>query len=107
MSADQSRVKRIGDAMERLQEVEARERSWEEPEPGRVPPLQCFVNARDALNRAFAYSGEYPGDVPYPFLTEALDWQRRGLEQLAQRQEEFERRRAQEAARRDRPVPGF
>lgn len=67
--------------------------TWEQPEPGRVPPRQCFMNARDALNRAFSYTGKYPGDAPYPFLTEALDWQRRGLEQLAQRQADYERSR--------------
>lgn len=49
----------------------------EHPGQSRVAPRLCIANARDALNRAYAY------DVaPWPLIAEAVDWQRRALEQM-------------------------
>ena len=49
--------------------------------PGRVPPRECIRAARDALNRAYGYSNSVD---TWPMMLEALDWLRRGLEQIAQ-----------------------
>jgi hypothetical protein len=48
--------------------------------PGRVPPRDCIRAARDALTRAYGVSDSR---MAWPFMLEALDWQRRGLEQIA------------------------
>lgn len=51
---------------------------WLDPrEYGRVSPRECIRAARDALNRAYGYS-----DPPWPLIAEAVDWQRRALEQM-------------------------
>jgi hypothetical protein len=49
--------------------------------PGRVPPRECIRAARDALNRAYGVSDSRQ---TWPFMLEALDWLRRGLEQIAE-----------------------
>ena len=51
--------------------------------PGRVPPRECIRAARDALSRAYGISDSRQ---TWPFMLEALDWLRRGLEQIAQDQ---------------------
>lgn len=38
---------------------------------------QSIRAARDALNRAYGQS-----DAPWPLIAEAVDWQRRALEQM-------------------------
>lgn len=45
--------------------------------PDRVPPRECIRNAQDALNRAYGY-----GVAPWSLIAEAVDWLRRGLEQM-------------------------
>lgn len=50
--------------------------------PGRVPPRECIRAARDALNKM--YSTEGPVEKLWMFMAEALDWQRRALEQIAE-----------------------
>lgn len=45
--------------------------------PNRVPPRECIRAARDALNRAYSYDR-----APWPLIAEAVDWQRRALEQM-------------------------
>lgn len=52
--------------------------------PDRLPPRECIANARDALNRAYSHPGISDGRHALPFITEAVDWQRRALEQMAQ-----------------------
>jgi hypothetical protein len=47
--------------------------------PDRVPPRECIRAARDALNRAYGYS-----EAPWPLIAEAVDWQRRALEQMVE-----------------------
>jgi hypothetical protein len=49
--------------------------------PGRVPPRECIRAARDALTRAYGVSDSR---MTWPFMLEALDWLRRGLEQIAE-----------------------
>lgn len=51
----------------------------EKTAPDRVRPRECIGNARDALNAAYGLTGA----APYPLLIEALEWLRRGLEQMA------------------------
>lgn len=51
-------------------------------ESGRVAPRECIANARDALNRAYSHPGITDGGHALPFIAEALDWQRRALEQM-------------------------
>ena len=50
---------------------------WNTAEKNRVPPRECIRASRDALNRAYSY-----GTPPWPLIMEALDWQRRALEQM-------------------------
>lgn len=52
---------------------------FDEQNPDRMTPRACVGAARDALDRAYAWHGQ----PPYPMLMEAIDWQRRALEQLA------------------------
>ncbi len=47
--------------------------------PDRVRPRECIGNARNALDRAYARTDR----AAVPLLIEALDWLRRGLEQMA------------------------
>lgn len=47
--------------------------------PGRVSPRECIRAARDALNKAYGCGGKREC---WPFIMEALDWQRRAVEQL-------------------------
>lgn len=54
----------------------------EKTAPDRLPPRECIANARDALNRAYGYEDR----VSMPLLLEAVDWLRRGLEQMAPEQ---------------------
>lgn len=49
--------------------------------PGRVPPRECIRAARDALTKAYGISDSR---LTWPFMLEALDWLRRGLEQVAE-----------------------
>jgi hypothetical protein len=51
---------------------------WNTAAQNRVPPRECIRASRDALNRAYGY-GDGP---PWPLIMEALDWQRRALEQM-------------------------
>jgi hypothetical protein len=48
--------------------------------PGRVTPRECIRAARDALNKAYGCGGSREC---WPFIMEAIDWQRRAVEQLA------------------------
>jgi hypothetical protein len=50
----------------------------EQTAPDRVPPRECIRAARDALNRAYGCS-----EAPWQLIAEALDWQRRAMEQMA------------------------
>lgn len=45
----------------------------------RIPPRECIAAARKALDQGYNYD-----TPPYPLLIEALDWLRRGLEQMAE-----------------------
>ena len=47
--------------------------------PGRESPRECIRAARDALNRAYGQS-----EAPWPLIAEAVDWQRRALEQMTE-----------------------
>lgn len=57
-------------------------RAFDASAPGRVPPRECIRAARDALNKM--YSTEGPVEKLWMFMAEALDWQRRALEQIAE-----------------------
>lgn len=57
-----------------------------QPNTERVPPRECIRAARDALNRAYGISAPTP--KLWMFMAEALDWQRRALEQIAEGIEE-------------------
>jgi hypothetical protein len=58
--------------------------NWNDPiGPDRVAPRECIANARDALNRAYSHPGISDGRHALTFITEALDWMRRGVEQMA------------------------
>src|SRR5690242_4423781 len=48
--------------------------------PDRVRPRECVRAARDALDRAYGIKER----AAVPLLIEALDWLRRGLEQMAE-----------------------
>lgn len=48
----------------------------------RIPPRECVGNARDALNKA--WGGDAKAAIP--LMLEALDWLRRGFEQMAEPQ---------------------
>lgn len=52
-------------------------------EPGRLTPRECIRNARDALNRAYSHPGITDASHALVFIAEAVDWQRRALEQMA------------------------
>jgi hypothetical protein len=56
---------------------------WTGSESGRVPPRECIRAARDALNKAYSHPGITDGRHAVPFIAEAVDWQRRALEQMA------------------------
>lgn len=58
---------------------------WPEPGPGRVPPRECLRAARDALSRMYSRSDD-PLPKLWMMMAEALDWQRRAFEQMAQGQ---------------------
>jgi hypothetical protein len=45
----------------------------------RVPPRECIRAARDALNRAYSQD-----KAPWSLIAEAVDWQRRALEQMVE-----------------------
>lgn len=45
--------------------------------PGRVSPQECVKTARDALSKAYGST-----EPPWQFISEALDWQRRAVEQM-------------------------
>lgn len=55
----------------------------EQTAPDRVPPRECIRAARDALNRAYSHPGITDGRHAFAFIAEAVDWQRRALEQMA------------------------
>lgn len=46
--------------------------------PERITPRECIGNAREALNKAYGWIGK----DPLPLIMEAVDWQRRALEQM-------------------------
>lgn len=46
----------------------------------RISPRECIGCARDALNRAYTY----PEALAVNVIIEAVDWLRRGLEQMAE-----------------------
>lgn len=48
----------------------------------RVPPRECIRQARDALNKAYSHPGISDGRHALGFIAEAVDWQRRALEQM-------------------------
>src|ERR1700758_3541222 len=48
----------------------------------RVPPRECIRAARDALDKMYSAT-DGPLDKLWTFMAEALDWQRRALEQIA------------------------
>lgn len=51
---------------------------WNNPDgPGRVSPRECIGNAWAALDQAYGSSV-----APWQFIAEAVDWQRRALEQM-------------------------
>lgn len=50
--------------------------------PDRVPPRECIRAARDALNRAYSHPGITDGRYALGMIAEAVDWQRRALEQM-------------------------
>jgi hypothetical protein len=52
--------------------------------PDRVRPRECIRSARDALDRAYGIKER----AAVPLLIEALDWLRRGLEQMAEAAED-------------------
>lgn len=55
---------------------------WAESrDAGRVPPRECIRAARDALNKMYSHSD---AELPklWMFMAEALDWQRRAMEQM-------------------------
>jgi hypothetical protein len=56
---------------------------WAEPAgPGRVAPRECIRAARDALNNAYSHPGVTEARHAMAFIAEAVDWQRRALEQM-------------------------
>ena len=66
--------------------------TWTESSgPDRVPPRDCIRNARDALNRAYSHPGITEARHAITFIAEAVDWQRRALEQMAEEGDEPER----------------
>jgi hypothetical protein len=52
----------------------------EKTAPNRVRPRECIGNARDALNKAYGH----PERAQIPLIIEAVDWLRRGLEQMVE-----------------------
>lgn len=52
--------------------------------PNRVPPRECIRAARDALNNAYSHPGITDGVHALVFIAEAVDWQRRALEQMTE-----------------------
>ena len=62
---------------------------WYDAKPNRVPPRECIANARDALNRAYSHPGISDGRHALGFIAEAVDWQRRALEQMEAGSREF------------------
>lgn len=56
---------------------------WDEmTAPNRVPPRECIRAARDALNKAYSHPGISDGRHALLHIAEAVDWQRRALEQM-------------------------
>lgn len=51
--------------------------------PGHSSPRECIRAARDALNKAYSHPGISDGRHALGFIAEAVDWQRRALEQMA------------------------
>jgi hypothetical protein len=79
-----------GDAIRSLIEVVKGQRMrWgTTTQPGRVPPRECIRAARDALNKAYSHPGVTEARHALPFIAEAVDWQRRALEQIAESSDE-------------------
>jgi hypothetical protein len=50
----------------------------------RVPPRDCIRAARDALSKAYSHPGISDGRHALGFIAEAVDWQRRALEQMVE-----------------------
>lgn len=48
----------------------------------RVPPRECIRAAQEALNKAYSHPGITEARHAVPFIAEAVDWQRRALEQM-------------------------
>ena len=62
---------------------------WRNPSSRkRVAPRDCIRAARDALNQAYSHPGVTEAKHALPFIAEAVDWQRRALEQMAEAVEE-------------------
>lgn len=61
--------------------------------PNRVPPRECIRAARDALNKMYSAT-DGPLEKLWMFMAEALDWQRRALEQIAPSVERADRFRS-------------
>ncbi len=57
--------------------------------PGRVPPRECIKAAREALNNAYSHPGVTDGRHALLFIAEAVDWQRRALEQMQPNEEDL------------------
>jgi len=51
--------------------------------PDRASPRECIRAARDALNKAYSLDSIKHGGQAFTFIAEAVDWQRRALEQMA------------------------
>lgn len=57
--------------------------NWETPvNPDRSSPKECIRAARDALNQAYSHPGVTDGQHAIVFIAEAIDWQRRAIEQM-------------------------
>lgn len=61
------------------------EMPWRTSPPGRIPPRVCIAAARDALNRAYSHPGISDGRHALHAIAEAVDWQRRALEQMVEK----------------------
>ena len=58
---------------------------WKYPTAkNRIAPRECIMAAREALNRAYGQPYDGQGNPPWPLIMEAVDWQRRALEQMVE-----------------------